>query len=54
MNSLEKMYDRAEKEIEFIEQDESLSNEEKGEAIKEIRAEVRDLEREYRNNDEQY
>ena len=42
---MKSIYDRADDEVENIENDESLTEQEKRQAIKEIRAELRDYER---------
>jgi hypothetical protein len=45
MRSLDRLEARAEREIELIEQDDSMDAEEKRQAIKEIYAELREIER---------
>ena len=50
MKSLDRLHDRAEREIELIEQDDSMTDYEKKQAIKEIYAELREAERDF--NDE--
>ena len=47
MKSLDRLHDRAEREIELIEQDDSMDTEEKRQAIKEVYAELREAERDF-------
>jgi aminoglycoside phosphotransferase len=49
MINFDKMQDRAEREIELISNDESITDEEKRQSIKEIYAELRETEREMRD-----
>ncbi len=46
MKNLNRIHERAEHEIDLIEQDESMTDEEKRLAIKEVYQELRDIERE--------
>lgn len=51
MRSLYRLEERAEREIELIEQDDSMDAEEKRQAIKEIYAELREIERDMREDE---
>ena len=47
MKSFDNLYKRAEREIKLIEQDDSMTDEEKRKAIKEIYQELREVESEF-------